>query len=554
MGGAMQAAAGSGDGLVIPGFRDIGAIGRTPSSAVYQAFDTELGRPVAIKVLLADNPDDPARRRFKREREITANLGRHPHIVQVLGAGFTPNGLPYVVMELFERGSVAERLRVAGPFPVADAVDIGAKVADAVAAAHRAGILHRDIKPENILLSEYGPALADFGIARTVANLDWSQSLEQLTPRHAPPEILIGEQPTPQADIYSLGSTLYTMLAGRSPFAGPADEAPLRYQRRVLQDPVPALVRSDVPADLRWILDVALAKDPTQRWASAEEMRDALKAVGVSAGGAVAPEDDTATRPWAGRRPVESGDPSHAVTSPTPTTPMASAAPAPAPAPADRAPARPAPLHLGPATADPAPPPGPPADPDPAPVLAPTPTPAPADRLADDGESTVHWQRRTDESVAESVTDAPSRRSRWPLVAAGAAVGVLALAVAIIATSGSGKSAKIKLPHTTTPVTNVTLGAPTDLKATDSGTVVTLSWADHTHGQASYVVLAVPPGQPAQVHVVPTGQTTYAVGGLQPSVAYCFRVSTILSTQSVAPADICPRGGQLVVQPPPAAP
>jgi serine/threonine protein kinase len=528
----MQAAAGSGDGLVIPGFRDISAIGRTPSSAVYQAFDTELGRPVAIKVLLADNPDDPARRRFKREREITANLGRHPHIVQVLGAGFTPNGLPYVVMELFEQGSVAERMRAAGPFPVADAVDIGAKVADAVAAAHRAGILHRDIKPENILLSEYGPALADFGIARTVANLDWSQSLEQLTPRHAPPEILIGEQPTPQADIYSLGSTLYTMLAGRSPFAGPADEAPLRYQRRVLQDPVPALVRTDVPADLRWILDVALAKDPAQRFGSAEEMRDALKAVGVSAVGASAAgaapaDDDGATRPWAGRRPAESGagaSSDTAVTSPTPTTPALRSSEA-------QAPDLPAPADPGPARLDPAP-----------------------DSPVDDGESTVHWQRRTDKPAAEPVAEAPSRRSRWPLVATGAAVGVLALAVAIIATSGSGKSAKIKLPPSTTPVTNVTLGAPTDLKATDSGAVVTLSWADHTHGQGSYVVLAVPPGQPAQVHVVPTGQTTYAVGGLQPSVAYCFRVSTILSTQSVAPADICPRGGQLVVQPPSASP
>jgi hypothetical protein len=134
-----------------------------------------------------------------------------------------------------------------------------------------------------------------------------------------------------------------------------------------------------------------------------------------------------------------------------------------------------------------------------------------------------------------------------------AAAVLLAVAIAIIATSGSGNPAKIKVPATVPPITNVTLGAPTDLKANDAGNIITLSWTDHSHGQASYVVLVVPPGRPAQVHVVPTGQTTYAVGGLQPSTGYCFRVSTILSSQSVAPADICPRGGHLFQQPPPAS-
>ena len=152
----MDKAGGDTGELRIAGYGDIAQIGRGASSNIFKGFDSELNRWVAIKVLLADDPDDPARKRFKREGEITANLGKHPHIVQVLGTGFTESGHPYVVMELFEQGSIADRLRSAGAFTVDDTLDIGEKIADAVAAAHKAGVLHRDIKPQNILLSEYG--------------------------------------------------------------------------------------------------------------------------------------------------------------------------------------------------------------------------------------------------------------------------------------------------------------------------------------------------------------------------------------------------------------
>jgi Protein kinase domain/Fibronectin type III domain len=271
--------ANGGETSEIPGFQDLKVIGRTQSSVVYRALDTELRRPVAIKVLLADNPDDPAWRRFDREREITANLGRHPYIVAVLGTGFTPSKLPYVVMDYYEKGSVATRLRTDGPFAPDEVADIGAKVAEALTAAHQAGVMHRDIKPENVLLSAYGPALADFGIARTIVNREWSGSLELLTIHHAPPEILLGELPTPQADIYSLGSTLYTMLAGHSPYAGPTGENAMAFQQRVQRDPLPPLERNDVPAELGHVLETALAKEPQQRWSSAAEIRDALRAI-----------------------------------------------------------------------------------------------------------------------------------------------------------------------------------------------------------------------------------------------------------------------------------
>ncbi len=262
----------------VAGYRDVAPIGRGASSTVYKGYDPELSRWVAIKVLLTDDPDDPARKRFKREGEITANLGKHPHIVQVLGTGFTGTGSPYVVMELFEQGSIGDRLRASGAFTVDETLEIGEKIADAVAAAHRAGVLHRDIKPQNILLSEYGPALGDFGIARTSANLEWSQSLDQLTPMHAAPEILLGGTSTAQSDLYSLGSTLYAMLAGRPPFAGPSGEAPLRYQARVIRDPVPPVPRADVPPSVTDALERALAKNPADRFRSATELRDVLRA------------------------------------------------------------------------------------------------------------------------------------------------------------------------------------------------------------------------------------------------------------------------------------
>jgi hypothetical protein len=134
-------------------------------------------------------------------------------------------------------------------------------------------------------------------------------------------------------------------------------------------------------------------------------------------------------------------------------------------------------------------------------------------------------------------------------------LGLLAVGLLVITLVSGGKGKKrIVIPSSTAPVTNVAVGAPTGLAATDHGAEMSLSWQDHTNGQASYVVLVVPPGQAAQPHVVPHGQTTYVVGGLQPSVPYCFRVDTILSSASVAPADVCPRGGQLVEQSPGSTP
>ena len=143
-------------------------------------------------------------------------------------------------MELYEQGSVADRVARHGPLSPAEAAALGAPIADALAAAHAAGILHRDVKPQNILLSPFGPALADFGIARISTQLDRTDSLDHFTPWHAPPEVLAGQAPTEQSDIYSLASTLFTVVTGRPPFAGPLGESLLSFERRVLTPPIPA--------------------------------------------------------------------------------------------------------------------------------------------------------------------------------------------------------------------------------------------------------------------------------------------------------------------------
>lgn len=242
---------------------------------------------MAIKVLEAGD-DEHARRRFARELAVVLRLGSHPHIVQVFDAGATAGGQPYVAMELYDQGSLSDRLTRGGPMGVAEVLDVGVKICSAVQAAHDAGILHRDIKPQNILLSDYGPALADFGVARASGTLERSQALSALTPWHAAPECFLDDTVTAAADVYSLGSTLFTLLAGRSPFAGPADEPIGRYQARLATTPVPKVPRPDVPPEVQAVLERALAKDPGQRYASAAELGAALRRVQLLAAAAVA--------------------------------------------------------------------------------------------------------------------------------------------------------------------------------------------------------------------------------------------------------------------------
>ena len=157
--------------------------------------------------------DEHSARRFLREARLTGRLTGHPHVVTALDAGTTRGGNPYLVTDLYEGGSLQDRLAASGPLPAAEVAAVGAKIAGALADAHALGIIHRDVKPNNILVSRFGePALADFGVAVVPDTLSAVTMVNAFTPHHAAPEILNGAGASPLTDVYSLGSTLYHLL------------------------------------------------------------------------------------------------------------------------------------------------------------------------------------------------------------------------------------------------------------------------------------------------------------------------------------------------------
>jgi serine/threonine protein kinase len=260
----------------IAGFRDITIIGHGATATVYRATQDGFDREVAIKVLHLDISDRRAQKRFQRERSLNGRLSNHPNVVTVLDSGFVDGRHPYLVMEYLEEGSLADRLKARGPFELALTLHIGVRIAGALESAHRVGVLHRDVKPNNILLSRFEePALADFGIA---AILEMEQSFTAaLTPVHAAPELLEGSEPSPQTDVYALGSTLYTLLAGVAPFAGPAGEGMLSQLLRITTSDVPTLARQDTPSEVVDVLRDSMAKRPENRIATAGEFGERLQ-------------------------------------------------------------------------------------------------------------------------------------------------------------------------------------------------------------------------------------------------------------------------------------
>jgi serine/threonine protein kinase len=262
----------------ISGFSDVSIIGHGATATVYRAMQDGFDRPVAIKVLHLDISDRRAQKRFQRERSLNGRLSNHPNVVTVLDSGFVEGRHPYLVMEYLEEGSLADRLKARGPFELALTMHIGVRIAGALESAHRVGVLHRDVKPNNILLSRFEePALADFGIA---AILEMEQSFTAaLTPVHAAPELLEGSEPSPQTDVYALGSTLYTLLAGVAPFAGPAGEGMLSQLLRITTSDVPTLARQDTPREVLDLLRDSMAKRPENRIASAGEFGERLQAL-----------------------------------------------------------------------------------------------------------------------------------------------------------------------------------------------------------------------------------------------------------------------------------
>ena len=280
-------------------------IGRGGMARVYRALDLKHRRQVAVKVM---NPELAALigpDRFLREIENTARL-RHPHILPLFDSG-EADGLPYYVMPLVSGGSLRDRLKGEGQLPIEDILAITRSVAEALDAAAEDGLVHRDIKPENILLERGQALIADFGIARAIADFDAAGGTTTWvvvgTPEYMSPEQAANESTIDsKSDQYSLACVVYEMLGGRTPFSGRPSGAIIASQ---VCEAAPSIqeLRPSVPEGMAAALEKALQKDPGDRYGSAQEFVQAL----AHGAGLLAPSVESASAPSIARKPDRRG-------------------------------------------------------------------------------------------------------------------------------------------------------------------------------------------------------------------------------------------------------
>ncbi|MEV6362258.1 protein kinase domain-containing protein [Nocardia asteroides] len=285
------------------GFEDAEEIGRGGFGVVYRCTQPDLDRVVAVKVLTAQLDADGLHR-FVREQQAMGRLSGHPNIVTIFHAGTTHAGHPYLVMPYHERGSLEQHIHSAGPLDWAATLRLGVKMAGALESAHRVGVLHRDVKPANILLTDYHePELTDFGIARVEGGFHTTTGIVTASPAFAAPEVLRGAAPTTAADVYGLGATLFCALTGHVAYERRVGEKVVSQFLRVSQRPGPEFTDRAVPAEVRAVIEHAMAADPTDRPADAAGLAAELVAAQRSTGAPVDvlrvpdPPSGTAARP-----------------------------------------------------------------------------------------------------------------------------------------------------------------------------------------------------------------------------------------------------------------
>ncbi|MEU4746082.1 serine/threonine-protein kinase, partial [Actinosynnema sp. NPDC023658] len=517
-GGAAQAVA-------LPGYSDFRLVAHGGEGTVYRATQDGLGRDVAVKVL--DVTDQGTISRFQRELEITVRLGRqHPHIVTVLDTGVIA-GRPCIVMEYYDLGSLHDRLQQRGPLPVHEVVAAGVAVADALSFAHGQGILHRDVKPQNILVLPTSYVLADFGIARG-ADAAHTASLQMVSYRHAAPQMVDGRPPAAADDVWSLGSTLFTLLDGQPPFASdnPGEDTVLAYLGRVREAPPRSLLRRDVPAELVAIILRCLRKSREERFPDAASVRAALAAVPTWTPQSTVDPDRTA----AVRREVPERYPDGPTELPDfGPVPVVEAAPEPV-------------------------------------VVEPEPVRTWTEDLAD---LTVRHHTAPRPVVPPpapplvELPEPPPRRPRrsWTLAAVGAVVVGVVVGVAL---SLPGRSDEAAGPSSAVPVTTsistsvaatVTASAslpeggdpsfrPVLKRLEDGGDRIELFWSDPSDGNAQFVLVDVTGPSAKPLVTVAAGATSHVLEGLEPKAPqYCFQVLAIgledPTTQRGASARTC---------------
>lgn len=243
-------------------------LGAGGMGAVYRAYQINLNRAVAIKVLpsgLGANPDFALR--FRREAQTVAAL-QHPHIIPIHDYG-SEGTLTYIVMPLLSGGTLADRLKDGAHFSLPAVVDLLKKLASALDHAHYSGVVHRDLKPANIMFDAHNtPFLVDFGIAKILSGTETlvtQQGATIGTPPYMAPEQWRGEQLSPATDQYALAIVIYQTLIGQLPFAGDTTHA-FMYQHLEKEPEMPHVVRRDLPKEISEVLLRALAKPPQARY------------------------------------------------------------------------------------------------------------------------------------------------------------------------------------------------------------------------------------------------------------------------------------------------
>jgi len=254
-------------------------LGQGAMGIVYRATDPMINRAVAIKTInMALKEDEIAEyeARFYQEAKAAGGLN-HPNIVTIYDIGKSGN-IAFMTMELLQGKELRALLVPGKPLPLAQALDIGAQVADGMAYAHRNQVVHRDIKPANIMIVHDGVVkITDFGIARMRLSKTFTQTGTIVgSPRYMSPEQVLGKRTGPQSDIFSLGAVLYEMLTGRAPFTG-SDVNALMFQILNLVPPVPSAFNAAVPEMLNLVVAKAIAKAPDERYADAAQLAADLR-------------------------------------------------------------------------------------------------------------------------------------------------------------------------------------------------------------------------------------------------------------------------------------
>ena len=271
-------------------YRIVRKLGAGGMANVYLAEDQELGRRVAIKILNDRHAnDDQFVERFRREAKNAAALS-HPNIVSIYDRG-EAEGTYYIAMEYLDGRTLKELIVGRGPAPVKVAVEYTRQILAALRFAHRHGIVHRDIKPHNALVDGEGRVkVTDFGIARAGASQMTEAGSIVGTAQYLSPEQARGANVDPRSDLYSLGVVLYELLSGEAPFEGDTPVEIAMKHLSTVPEP-PSVHRPDIPRELDLVVMRALAKDPDDRYQSAEEMDADLERVTRGAPVAAATEE-----------------------------------------------------------------------------------------------------------------------------------------------------------------------------------------------------------------------------------------------------------------------